>query len=430
MRGFAYILSMAMVVLASCSKESAPDAAADLLDSSAINFTAYSSAISTKAPVIDNTSIKINGFNVGAYMPNSDLTAAELYIPCTHVVCGSDGTTWGYVDDDGNPKTYYWPALESRKLSFLAHYPKGIEAEMEADDGETTLFGNEKYEAGNDGNLAFSFGYTVHHDAEKQFDLIYALRENVSCPAESPYSVHLPFCHALTQVGFTAELDPDLDVNITVYDVVIHNILYTGTFVVKEDTSDFYNNGVWYSASSTAADADTDSNGYLISEFGVAMLGDGLGVELTSISQDLTDPNDALMLMPQYITAWDPANFVGDDPTEAGTYLAISCEITQTVDDELITIHKKEKWLYAPLTTNITYPDNTLANGGYAATSSDWVAGHKITYNLKFGGGYSTVPGSENPVMTLSPLAISASVEEWEDVDGGELMSDENATEQ
>lgn len=414
-------------MVSSCSKESAADAAAEVLDGRAISFATYSSTVSSKAPVIDNSTIKINGFNVGAYMPNSEQTSAALYIPCTHVVCGSDGTTWNYVDDNGNAKTYYWPALESQKLSFLAHYPTGAENEMTADDGETPLFGDEKYEAAEDGNLAFSFGYTVHHDAESQFDLIYALRENVSCPTEFPYSVHLPFCHALTQVGFTAELDTDLDVNITVYDVVIHNIVYTGTFVIKEETTYFYNNGVWYYASSTD-ESITDSSGYMVNEFGVAMLGEGLGVALNSESQNLTDPNDPLMLMPQYITPWDPTT-VKDNISQEGAYLAISCEITQTVDGELITIHKKEKWLYTPLTTNITYSSNTLANGGYTATSSDWVAGHKVTYNLKFGGGYSTVPGSDIPVMTLTPIVISAAVEEWENVDGGELIYEKSTTE-
>lgn len=428
MRALANIIAIMVIFVVGCSTESTLDSAAELLDSRAISFAAYSSAVSTKAPVIDNSSIKDNGFNVGVYMPNSDLTAADLYIPCTHVVCGSDGLTWGYVDDEGNDKTYYWPALESQKLSFLAHYPKGGEDDMTADDGVTPLFGNEAYTAGSDNNLAFSFGYTVHHDAESQFDLVYALRENVSCPDKSPYTVYLPFCHALTQVNFTAELDPDLDVNITVYDIVIRNIVYTGTFVVKEETTDFYNNGVWYYASSTDTDASTDSSGLLVSEFAVAMLGEGSGVELNAESQNLTDPEDALMLMPQYITPWDPTT-VKEKISAEGAYLAISCEITQTVDDQLITIHKKEKWLYVPLTTNITYPDGTLANGGYDATSSDWVAGYKITYNLKFGGGYSTVPGSEIPVETLTPMVISASVAEWENVDGGELIYEENTTE-
>ncbi len=427
MRVPAYIVVIAMAMATSCSKESTLDAAAEALNSRAINFTAYSSTLSTKAPVIDNDNIKQNGFHVGVYMPNSDLTAADLYIPCTHVGCGSDGNTWSYQDDNGNPLVYYWPALTSKKLSFLAHYPKGIEEDMQAEDGETTLFGNEEYKP-YDGNLAFSFGYTVHHDAESQFDLIYALRESVACPDESPYTVHLPFCHALTQVGFTAELDPDLDVNITVYDVVIHNVVYTGTFVVKEDTSNFNNNGVWYYSQGVTDDSagtEANSDGYLTSEFGVAMVGDGSGVALTSSSQNLTDPTDALMLMPQHISAWVPSTFVGDDPTKAGAYLAIKCEITQLVDGDLITIHKKEKWLYAPLTTNITYPEGTLENTGSPATASDWVAGYNITYNLKFGGGYSTIPGEANPVLTLTPMGISASAVAWSSADGGELMTDE-----
>ncbi|MFI3305169.1 MAG: hypothetical protein R3Y68_01490 [Rikenellaceae bacterium] len=441
--GIAQLAAVAFLAVATqsgCSVDSVAISATPETADRQIGFAPYSTAATSKATEINNTTIITNGFNVGAFIANT----TDKYIPCTHLGYDSENEVWRYVDDNDNHVNYYWPADTNTHLTFLAHYPKGNEDGMIGTDGSTYLFGNEQYEAfsESDDNLAFKFGYTVANEPENQYDLIYALREDVECPATTPYSVHLPFCHALTQVAFTAELDPDLKVDMKVYKVDIHNVVYTGTFAVRDDTSEFNNNGVWWYSSSSDTTLETDRSGYLISEFGAAIYSDGVALPSDGSNVTLSDSDNVLMLMPQHISPWvvesykpsytDYAgyttitrddNSTGLDPTKAGAYLAISCDITQQVDGKTITIHTKDKWLYAPLTTNITYPAGTLGNGGAAADTNEWVAGYKITYNLCFGGGYSTIPGAEYPVNTLSEMEINATAEMWDEVDGGELMN-------
>ncbi len=445
-RDIAQLIAVAIVAVVSsgCSQESVPDPSTTTQDYNQIGFSPYTPTMTSKATVVDNTTILDHGFNVGVYVART----TDIYIPCTHVLHDSDLSLWRYVDDNNNFVNRYWPADNSTHLTFLAHYPKGNEEDIISSDGDTYLFGNERYEAfsDSDSDLAFKFGYTVANSPDDQFDLIYALREDVECPAISPYSIELPFCHALTQVAFTAQLDTDLQVDMRIYKIVLHNLVYTGTFAAKDDTSKFNNNGVWWYSSSTAADAVTDKNDYLISQFSTDVLYDGVTSENgfavsegTKLPEDgsqvnITNPKNPAMLMPQHISPWVVESFkpsytdytdyttiertdgsTGLDPAKAGAYIAISCEITQEVEGEHIRIHSKDNWLYAPLTTAITYPDGTLGNGGGAADTNEWVAGYKITYNLLFGGGYSTIPGAEYPVQTLSEMTITAAAEAWED---------------
>ncbi len=400
-----------------------------------INFAPYIPSQSTKGAVVNNSTLTNNGFNVTVYKMSADKTTAEKYLSKSHVVHSAG--YWGYTDEMGDPINRYWPADNSR-LSFLAHYP--TQGPKITDDGKTPLFGGDIYDkfdaSNNDNDLAFKFNYTVHHDAKQQYDLIYALRENVLCPDQAPYSVHLPFCHALTQIAFTAQKDSKLtDLNFKLYDIVLHNLAYTGTFAVKNSTGDdrndyFDNNGVWWFAKlgDNPFDEDdnqnTNSEGYLISEcdaivrqgskYGMTSDLSGNkyfadGIDITTTSAPVSDPKNELMLMPQYISAWNPDTYISADTYKAGAYLAVSCEITQTIDGRTITIHNKENWLYIPLTTAIDY--------GTGAPTNEWLAGYKITYNLIFGGGYTTIPGTKDPVKTLSPITITATANDWIEID-------------
>lgn len=186
-RGVA-IAATLMFALIGCNKESGADSEATTsqTENRSIDLLPYTPIVSSKGAVVDNDALQTNGFNVGIYKMSSDLTTAALYYPCTHVTYKSSSGSWCYVDDNGDNVDVYWPSIN--KISLLAHYPsEGTEV---SSDGTTPLFGSEVYEAydhsNSDEDLAFKFNYTVHHDAESQFDLIYALREDVACPDEPP----------------------------------------------------------------------------------------------------------------------------------------------------------------------------------------------------------------------------------------------------
>lgn len=416
-------LVTAAALAASCSKQSIIDSQITQ-DDKEICFTAYSNS-TTKGTTIDNTDELRTAahFKVGAYRANS----SEVYIPFSTLSYDETLEVWRYLDDQDNAIQYWWPATEN--LTFAAHYPTG-------DVNHNFGYERYEYEEKNGETGYFVFNYTVNHDNDKQDDVLYALKENT--PYTNPVNLH--FHHALTQIDFQAKLDPALTekgIDITVYAVELHNIRYTGDFYVFNDTSTEDNaltNTLLEYASYDHTSSETqeyDSENILISEFAAPMRNNGAGINLTNTDSDYTfsdgytilttstivgdnDAKDAtgtgFMLMPQTIEAWNPET-ANTDITKTGAYLAISCDITQTRTDNntTIPIHYKEDYLYVPLTTQIDYGDGS--------TTNQWKAGYKITYKLLFGGGYSTPPGSEYPVETLSPITITATAENWTVVD-------------
>ncbi len=324
--GIAQLIAVASLAVAigSCSKESAPQSISSSSEKE-IGFTAYAPALSSKATVVDNNTMLTLGFNVEVYLANT----TTQYFESTELKYDTESGVWQY------DISRYWPSTSDRHLTFFAYYPS-----VEAVASETD----------------FKFDYTVESSTENYYDLIYALREDVECPEESPYSVELPFRHALTQVGFKAK--NSLGVDVKVYGIEIHNLKYSGTFTVSEDTStDDDNRGVW------ALDDDIDF-------FSAVMSSDGVTVSSSDDTTpvQLSDTDNVMILMPQTFSPWVPSecSIADNDLGAKGAYLKISCDIDGAGEGDI----------YVPI--------------GSADSEGDelWGAGYIVTYLLTFGTGY------------------------------------------
>lgn len=437
--------SLAIAALASCSQESTMDVAITSAQIP-IQFSTYSSSATTKGnPVDSNTEFQTTGaqFKVSAY---ANLTASKTfgkYFNFSTVEYGS--SAWENKDD------MYYPN-EAATILFGAYYPSGADGLSEAE-GSTPDFEPTAITA-----PVLTIPYTVYGDypssnsktVADQDDLMYAVTSfgysaptteesaSTSTDPDADMTVNLHFKHALTQVAFTATKDSDLDV--VVNSITICNVVNGGTFKA-ESVTDASN--TTDAADGTVGDANVDvddmgawtlPDSKTYNHYTAAMAGSAsvtVGDEVTS----LTNTDDALMLIPQALTAWTYANSgtdAGSDSATAtvtgtGSYLAIDCTITHA-DAEVPII---DGIVYVPFSTSgITYDSATTSfNTTYA---NAWAPGYKITYNLVFGGGYTdptpgttpTIPDPGNEpdpddlVSTLRAITYTMSIDEWKTTTG------------
>ncbi len=238
-------------------------------------------------------------------------------------------------------------------------------------------------------------------------------------------AVNLNFKHALTQIGFTAT--KDADITVSVKEVLICNVMDRGVFSSATSTDD--------------DDANTDGtveDGNVNDSWGSWALTDAvkghykagiaIAIDVTAAKgatgDALTVADNALMLVPQQLTAWNPAA----SGTNGHAYLAIRCTIKHAGDGNVAAI-VNDNYVYVPFsTTDIVY--------SASKTADEWLPGYKLVYNLHFGGGY-TIPGDpttpvvpepgkepgddpENVVETLRPISYTVTVDEWKTVAGAQ----------
>ncbi len=387
----------AMAAVASCSKESSEDVSIASTQTP-MEFTTYAGSASTKGTPIDtNDTFKGNAFEVSSYFYATDTNNDGKYF---------DFSTVQYKDNAWeNQDVMYWPN-ESGTLYFGAYYPSGAAGIATA----TTEYTNTA------GAHSLVLDYTVQDAVGDQEDLMYAVKDCEYTHGVTATSVDLHFKHALTQIAFTATKAENLVVTVT--SLKICNVRSGGTFTATKVTDD----------SSTANDdgaivsADVDSN--LDDSFGewsavadsdyenYEAVMDDTSITVGDTVTALTEETDALMLVPQELTAW----VKGVDSSDA--YLAIGCVITHQGGEAAII----DGTIYVPFdTTGIVYSGTTGTNG--------WKSGYKITYNLVFGGGYTIPGGTTDPepgetpddlpdadddlVETLRAITYTTTVDEW-----------------
>ncbi len=396
-------------MLASCEKTSEVDPTITLAGQK-ISYSAYAGASTTKGTAINsNTDFQgvedsYNSFDVQAI--NEDFTFFS-FDEVTY-----DGSAWS-----GTSCGYYWPTAYTI-LYFGAYYP-----------ATSTIIADAAYAYDDtDGVEAhvLTFGYEVGEVADQE-DIMYAITECIPSNTETTIEVGLHFKHALTQVAFTATATEGLTV--TVNSLTICNVINSGSFSASANTNDSgkitEDQGADDATSAgdiwTLEDASSDN----LSNYVAAMRYDDTDYEDSSdnpsailVGEDataLTSTTDVLMLLPQALTAWDPAGTGSGDSelvvTGTASYLAIDCKI---VSDEVTIV---EGLIYVPFSTEDVEYDSD--------TDGQWNPGYKITYNLAFGGGYTIpgetedvpepgeVPDPDDVVPTLRTITYSVTVDEW-----------------
>ncbi len=444
-------------MLASCSKESTVDVAITSTQIP-IQFSTYASSATTKGNPVD-TNIEFKGtetnntftaqFEVSAYADTNADNNVTKYFSFSTVKY--DTSAWTNSDD------MYYPNTDAT-LYYGAYYPSGAVG-LGTPDYVYTYDYNDGVSPS--GAHSLTIPYTVLGDypssnaktVSDQVDLMYAITEKgytAPTAAESGNSttldatetVNLHFKHALTQVAFTATKDSDLDV--TVNSITLCNIVNGGTFTATTVTDTSY---AW-NAEDAVPDASVEvvdmgswtTLGTTYNHYVAALALTGTETSVT-VSEDtnsnnptaLTDDDDALMLIPQALTAWSTtADGTGASGTATLTsnnsYLAINCIVYHTGSTEPII----NGIVYVPFSTSgITYAsgDDTF-NAKYL---NAWAPGYKITYNLDFGGGYtdtttpSTIPDPgktpdpDDLVPTLRAITYTTTIDEWKTVEAGTI---------
>ena len=320
----------------------------------------------------------------------------------------SDGKT--YIDKDyvtgsnGNwtntSGTRYWPETA---VDFYAHVNGG--------DAYKWNNGSPKFE-----------GFTVNNTVGSQVDLLYAVKKNQS---KTNGTVNLNFRHALSQIVFQAK-NTNANLYVEIAGVSVANVGGTNTFTfpsANTETNYIHN------------DYDADGDGvYETDEFGSITYNDSWGtwealtqgtkkydvdfektpvpgnntlVALTTANETGKEYNsNAMLLLPQNTTAWDPeTNPLPGAEKNTGSYLLVDCAIFNVAGDDytdgdvcLWGEQKEGAWTTKELAIPVVF---------------DWEQGKKYVYTLVFGegnGGYDPDPepdpDPEDPDPVLVPITF------------------------
>ncbi|MGL5706563.1 MAG: fimbrillin family protein [Tannerellaceae bacterium] len=362
------ILSVAAIsslMFASCTNDADQISEAQK-EQNAIAFSSYS-MLSKGAPIVNNDAFAKIGssFEVVGFL--NDPAGQYMKAQISH-----NGTNWGYANLLDKA---YWPE-NSKTLTFYAVAPYA-----------------DFYPAKNGNGIAYAAGaatatYTIPTITSDQQDLMYAFTAALSKPA-SGGNVTLPFNHALNQIHFKAKTESNnLFVDIDANGIQLCNLKNTGTLSFGAAAS------LWNSVSGKTTFTATSAAVTDIK---------------SSVSTPISSTSDVLMLMPQSLTAWNPAgevNATGENQT--GAYLKINCKLYTKVGDQKVYFHggtEAYAALYIPFT----------------GTGMDKM-GKKITYTLIFGGGY-TDPGE--PILT--PITFTTEVMDWVDAGNVDIPTQEPA---
>ena len=277
---------------------------------------------------------------------------------------------------------YYWPGND-RRLMFYAYAPGA-----EALNGATVTITHAKKSVE---------GFTVKSNISDQRDLIYAHNEgDQSLGLEEQVDVPLRFEHKLSKINITARTDSDYEYN-------CKGVRIAGVYN-KGDMADLA--GDEWTIANDAVKSDFEKvhdEPFVVSKYNSKWI---MG-ELRDYDGD--DVEDYAFMIPQTVTAWDPAN----DPQNAseGAYIAVYLQIT-TADGAVV------------------FPSSALDTDGdgyeWAAIpipAVEWKSGYSYTYQLDFtrGAGYIAPlinnPSSGTPVLGDAKIRVFANLSGMESSD-------------
>lgn len=325
-------------------------------------------------------------FKVLAWKRDSTETALNsgVFTYVDELWVGLQATTGEYIpesiwfggDGDGTKpwlthNTYYWPD-HYIACDFYAVYPtSGPDIEVEPRVGAKRPVRYLDYNNGN-GKTDLLLAATTSNKTQAVADALAA--------GGTDGLAKLLFHHSLSRVTLKAKLKADQvpQLSVTVNSVELCNVLQMGTFRFQDlpnNPGDAPLIGVW-----TAWGVPQS----------MILYNDATGVTLTDAAQTLTDAANAIMFIPQRLTAWEnTANTIAANNSLAspGSYLKIGC-----------TIHIPE---YAGSFTDHGYV--------YVPFTDDWALSKNYEYTLQFGGGYDA-----DGNIILQPVTITSTVTPWE----------------
>lgn len=340
----------------------------------------------------------------------SAISDGKTYIDKDHVT-SSDGK---WTNQSG---TRYWPETA---VDFYAHVNGG--------DAYKWNNGSPKFE-----------DFTVNNTVGSQVDLLYAVKTNQS---KTNGKVILNFRHALSQIVFQAK-NTNANLYVEIAGVSVANVGGTNTFTFPSANTE-----------TNIVDHDENADGvYEDGEFGSGISHDaswGTWAALTQGTQrydvdfgktsvpgnntlvSLTTKNDAgeeynsnaMLLLPQNTTAWDPET----NPKPAaslgtGSYLLVDCAIFNVAGTDYA---EGDVCLWGEQIDGKWEPKELAIPVAF-----DWEQGKKYVYTLVFGkgnGGYDPDPDPddpdpEDPDPVLVPITFEITVDDFELVNGGEIES-------
>ena len=398
-----YLLgALGLLAMASCSQD---ETIGINHDGDEITFNVVTNSATRAADVYCNQNLP-GGFYVSA------ISDGKTYIDKDYVT-GSNGN---WTNTSG---TRYWPETP---VDFYAYVNAGTSYKWSVDGaGKATA----KFE-----------NFTVNNTVESQEDLLYAVKTNQS---KTNGTVNLNFRHALSQIVFQAK-NTNANLYVEIAGVSVANVGGTNTFTFPSENTE-----------TNIVDHDGNADGvYEDGEFGD--ITDGLNwgtwaaltqgteqynVDFTEIAVEgnntlvaLTTANDAgkeynsnaMLLLPQKTTAWDPETY--PRPTaegNTGSYLLVDCAIFNVAGDDYdadgdVCLWGEQKKEGGWTTKELAIP-----------VAFDWQQGKKYVYTLVFGegnGGYNPDPEDpEDPDPVLVPITFEIFVDDFELVNGGEIES-------
>lgn len=379
-------------------------------DGDEITFNVVTNNATRAADVYCNQNLP-GGFYVSA------ISDGKTYIDKDHVT-GSNGN---WTNTSG---TRYWPETA---VDFYAYVNAGTSYKWSVNEGKATA----KFE-----------NFAVNGTVAEQVDLLYAVKTNQS---KTDGKVNLNFRHALSQIVFQAK-NTNANLYVEIAGVSVANVGGTNTFTfpsantetnIEHNNYDTDGDGVYedgefgssinYDASWGKWNALTfGSETYSVDFTKTAVPGTNTLVALTTANDAGKEYNsNAMLLLPQKTTAWDPeTNPLPGAEKNTGSYLLVDCAIfnvagTDYAEGDDVCLWGEPQgsgWATKELAIPVAF---------------DWQQGKKYVYTLVFGegnGGYNPDPDPEDPDPedpdpVLVPITFEIFVDEFDPVNGGEIES-------
>ena len=319
----------------------------------ALTFRA-TSGNATKSQITTTSTIK--DFKVWGYYQNEAEKQSNVpFMEAQEVV--KNGDVWTYSP------TRFWP--ESGTIDFYSVSPALINASISGS--------SQKIEK-----------YTVSTNVDEQIDLLYAVNKDCSKADNGQSGVQVNFRHALSQIVFKAKSSNEAIV-VDIKGVTLVNAKTTGTFTYPTKTTSPYDD-----PESTDYDTEiNDGTSALSGTWGTWALESATddyaaGVtekkSIGSTAVDLTTAGSGeLLLLPQTLTAWNPANGANDP----GSRFLINCKIWNVSGTEKIRI-----WPAEDEYSEVAIP-----------VEATWKQGKKYVYTFVFGDGAGYTPNGEQPSL-------------------------------
>lgn len=358
----------------------------------------------TKSEVLESNDVEIR-FNVVA---NNATKAADIF--CNNnlpeafkVYATTESKTYidgdNIVNNEGNWENTsgvrYWPETA---VDFYAHVNAGTDFKWSTESAPTIK------------------DFTPNPTVADQLDLLYAVK---TAQNKKSTPVELNFRHALSQIVFNAK-NTNENLYVEIKGVKIVNVGGTNTFTYPTTDTDskFESHDGTGALPSTGAGSwaeltSGDSSYEVDFTTAIPVAGDADGVSIV----DLTTANDsgkefnsqAMLLLPQTTTAWNPKDAPAPGINNTGSYFLIDCAIWNVATDEINKDDDVQLWGENGATKELAIP-----------VTFAWEQGKKYIYTFVFGkgnGGYDPEnpdPDPEDPDPVLVPIDFEITVDDFQ----------------